>query len=769
MSTPEVEVTDEQGPRERSRARRRRQRAIARGIAVLAAVGAAVAGAEPTGTAVVDPLLTGAFAALVTLAAGKARRWPVLALPAAAVALASGWVLVPALASAAVPIVGGARTRRERHWGAATAALALQALLRAGDVGFHGLPSIVVGVAVAPVLVSAYRMSRRRDRTRIRRVAYGLVGATALIGLGYGALVAFVAADVDQATSDARRGLSATREGETDDARAAFRRSAAGFEEADALLNAWWAAPARAVPVLAQHARALGGASSEGRQLAATAEETLVAADYQNLRYASGRFDLARIASVEEPLGRTLTSLGRARVSLARDDSPWLLGPLADALDELDGELADAQDEGDLARHALEVAPRMLGAEGPRTYFVAFVTPAELRGSGGFMGSWAEITADAGQLRLTRSGPVRELYPGFPPGGVVLDGPEDYITRFGPFLDDRQSIGDFGYAAHFPDAASVMAQTYPQVGGVPVDGVISIDPIALAALLRFTGPVQVAGFDRPLDSGNAADFLLRDNYTLFPDSETQNDALAGLIETTFDELTTGDLPGPGTIADVLSPATQEGRLRMWSPDPAEEALIRRIGASGAFPDPRPDHDLLAVSSQNSGNNKIDVFQSRTIDYDVAVGDDGELEATATVTVRNDAPTDGSVPEYVVGNADGDPIGTNRMLLSVHTPHRLADAAVDGTPVAVQSQSEGGFRVYTAEIVVPPGGSVTLTLDLRGTLTPGPEGYVLDLAPQPTVTSDELTVTLDPGSGVAQEEGPIAVIGRDRLVIRPTRS
>ena len=39
----------------------------------------------------------------------------------------------------------------------------------------------------------------------------------------------------------------------------------------------------------------------------------------------------------------------------------------------------------------MRLAPQMLGAEGVRRYFIAFTTPAEARGMGGFMGNWAVI------------------------------------------------------------------------------------------------------------------------------------------------------------------------------------------------------------------------------------------------------------------------------------------------------------------------------------------------------------------------------------------
>ena len=47
-----------------------------------------------------------------------------------------------------------------------------------------------------------------------------------------------------------------------------------------------------------------------------------------------------------------------------------------------------------------------------------------------------------------------------------------------------------------------------------------VDPIALAALLKLTGPVHVDGLSYPLTSANAAQFLLHDQYTSSPSAAT---------------------------------------------------------------------------------------------------------------------------------------------------------------------------------------------------------------------------------------------------------
>lgn len=736
-----------------------------RAIAVLAGIAAAFAGCRPTGAPIVDPLLTGLGAALVTGASARSRRGAWFAPAVVAVAIAKGWAILPAAASALAALVGTATRRRVRTWGAATGGLAVQALLRLPEAGFHGLTAIIAGLAVVPVLVSGYRACRTDERRHIRLLVLTTAGTVTLVGLAYGALILTVSGDVDSAVSSSRTGLRAARRGETRSARESFEKARVDFARVDRRLNAWWTVPSRAVPILAQHARALGATAQEGVGLSLTARETAEAADYESLRYESGQFDLARIASVQAPLVRTSRSIRSSRRAIADERSPWLLPPLANGLDDFDEELDRAGDEAEVARQAVAVAPGLLGGNGPRRYFVAFVTPAELRGSGGFIGSYAELVANDGRLRLARSGATTSLEARLPPGGADILGPKEYLDRYGRFEPGRY-LRDITFSPHFPYDAEVLRQVYPQTGAPKVDGVISIDPIALAELLRFTGPVRVEGFDRTLTADNAAEFLLADNYELFQDNETQISALSELTRTAFDRLTTGNLPGPRRVGAVLGPMTRAGRIRLWSPLPAEQALFARIGATGAFPRPRAGQDFLALASQNSGNNKIDVFQKRTIDYRVRIADDGRMEATARITIRNDAPARG-LPPYVLGNRQGDPPGTNTMLLSVYSPHRLDMASLDGRPVGMEAQREAGYRAYTRRVTVPQGGSITLVLSFVGTLDPSGD-YRLALAPHPTVNPDRLMVTVTRSGEPPRRVGLTALSEQDHIAIRRRR-
>jgi hypothetical protein len=91
-----------------------------------------------------------------------------------------------------------------------------------------------------------------------------------------------------------------------------------------------------------------------------------------------------------------------------------LVAPWQSKLSTLQRDIARNAIRVDNASLAVQVAPDMLGGSGPRHYFVAFTTPAEARGLGGFMGNWAEITFDNGVITVTRVGRTGDLIEAVP-------------------------------------------------------------------------------------------------------------------------------------------------------------------------------------------------------------------------------------------------------------------------------------------------------------------------------------------------------------------
>jgi hypothetical protein len=719
--------------------------------AAAAAAAAVVAPGEPTVLAPVNVALRVALAVVVTLATARARRWSWLVLAGLAagasglgvdagdrlVAAATGW---QALVIAAVVVVADVR---QRWLGAVVGALAVSSLMRLGSTGPLGSTAALAGVAVVPVLWSAYRLQPRRRRRGLRRGAAAVLAASAVAGLGaaVAALVGFGPAESGMAS--ARAGVTAAKAGDEAAAGHELHEASDSFQTADRAFDAWYARPALAVPVLSQQVRAAERMATTGRELSTVASDVAGRADYRHVALADGRVDLARVAALEGPLSDVRAAIDRARSSESDVGTDWLVPPIRGHYDELTGDVADADRETALALDAVRVAPGLLGAHGPRRYFVAFTTPAESRGLGGFMGNWAELTAEDGRLALTRSERVATLdaQPGEAPR--TLAAPADYVARYGANRPEKL-LQDVTLSPDFPSVAAALTSLYPQTrGGRPIDGVIALDPYTVAAMLRLTGPVSVPGADAQLTADNAADFLLRRQYVELGNQGDRVDYLDEASRRAFDAFLHHDGLQPDRVASTLGPLVGERRLLLHSNHDDEQRLLDRLGAGGAFPAP-DGGDFFAVVTQNGGNNKIDTFLHRAVDYHAEWNPEtGAVEATATVTLRNDAPASG-LPSYVIANRPQSlqPDGANWLWFNFYTPHELTEMRVDGAPVLVGAAHELGRHVYHRYVAVPSQGTTVIRLKLRGTVAAGAT-YRASWFQQPLVHPDRVTVSAGP--------------------------
>src|SRR5690606_23464155 len=388
--------------------------------------------------------------------------------------------------------------------------------------------------------------------------------------------------------------------------------------------------------------------------------------------------------------------------------------------------------------------------------------PREARGGTGLVGNFAELMAVDGEVDMTRFGRAAELEQGGTPGPQrTISEPRDYLERWARF-EPAGTWRNVTISPNFPSDGRVMGDLYPQSGGRPVDGVIAVDPVGLAALLRFTGPIEVAGVPGPLTADDAAGFLLRDQYVVLDDTEQRIDALEALAETAFERLTTGDLPGPRRVADVLGPVVEGGHIQAYAVDEDQQRFFERLGLDGGLPP--AEGDSLGVVVNNAVGNKVDLFLQRDVRYEVAWDPaTGALEATATVTLTNDAPAAG-LPDYVIGSAlppgERPPTGTNRTYLSIYSPWELEGARLDGEPVELERQREAGRYTYSLFVDVPPeGGTRTVELDLVGALPVG-AGYELDVVAQPLVRPDRWSLVVEvAGDGEITAGDALAVEGR----------
>ncbi len=720
----------------------RRSRTVAFGATVAggALAAALLSHAHPTGFTSADAFWSAALVAVAASFGATARRWTWF-LPAGLGAMLAGDSLAVACAAVAIAIafVSVLRDTRSRARGALVASLGCIALLRAGPVGFHGLTALVTAGAIAPMIVSGYSHAGRRVQRRARRIALasGAVIGLMLVGATLG--IISVQRELAHGIRAVDEGMAAARDADDDVAAEQLAQAARSLANADGTLSSWLVAPAMSLPIVGPNIDAVGSLAARAGEVADVSSLAANEADVDALKFVDGRLDPQAVGAMLDPLLRVRAALDSLTAEVTDARSPWLVTPVAHRIDVLDERIDDALPDADNAIKAVSIAPHLLGADGPQRYLVLFTTPVEARGRTGFPGNYAELVLDDGKLSMPVFGRVAELEAAGLGSGRTLTQPPDLVSRYGRF-GIADTWRNLTMTPDFPSLAVAAAELYPQSGGRPINGVLSVDPAGLAAIMRYTGPIEVPGRE-PLTAENTEQFLLFDQYVEFEtDNEQRLELLDDVARTTFDRLTSADLPGPRAISDGLDPIVDGGHIQFTTLSFDSFGILNELGVSGWFAPPAEGTDSVSVTTANAGGSKIDLFLNRRERYDVRWDPaTGEVKGTLTVTLENTAPASGR-PDYVIGNGVGLPRGTNRSFVSIYSPFQVSEARLGGQPIGVQAELELGRNVYSTFVDIPPGGSVEIALDLEGTI----EGrrYELAMPVQPFASTDQVEVAVE---------------------------
>ncbi|WP_461172275.1 DUF4012 domain-containing protein [Arthrobacter sp. Z1-9] len=357
---------------------------------------------------------------------------------------------------------------------------------------------------------------------------------------------------------------------------------------------------------------------------------------------------------------------------LARIESASLLPPVAGALDATRSQLAEADLVLQAAASAATLVPEMLGADRPQKYLLLVQNNAELRASGGIPASVAVITVDAGKLSL--SGQTTAEAMGTMAPIIKVDAQQEaiYSTRVGKFMQDVNLTPDF------PTSAATARSMWQQKTGETLDGVVSLDPVALSYLLKATGPVELdpllarlSGNTLPsqLTAENVVPTLLSDVYARIPSPAVQDIYFAGVAKQIFDGLSSPS-SSPEKLLRGLTQGATEGRILMWSADSEQQTTIARYPLGGSISGGGVSPAEFGVYFNDGTGAKMDYYVKRTVQLIKECPRDGYEQVTVRVTGTNTAAPDAGavLPEYVTaGGAYGVPAGSVQTNIVAYGP------------------------------------------------------------------------------------------------------
>ncbi len=291
------------------------------------------------------------------------------------------------------------------------------------------------------------------------------------------------------------------------------------------------------------------------------------------------------------------------------EEASKLLGTVRDGIREL--------------RTINELLLALVGDEHRRSYLLIFQNSTELRPTGGFMGSLAQVNLDRGEILSINV-----------PGGGPYDFRNQLKTRALPpeplrLVSTRWEFQDANWFPDFPASAGLIRRFWSEAGQPTVDGVIAVNLRVMQRLLQITGPIELPEYGKTITADNFW-FETQKAVELEYDKEENKPKkfIGDLMPKVLERLKGSSQEDMLRLLALATDSLETKDIQVWLAREEEEALVARFGWSGRFKD--SPGDSLAVIGTNIAGQKSDMLIQEHVKHDVTIKEDGRISATVTI-------------------------------------------------------------------------------------------------------------------------------------------
>lgn len=418
-----------------------------------------------------------------------------------------------------------------------------------------------------------------------------------------------------------------------------------------------------------------------------------------------GKVDIDAIEEIGPSVSDASVAIAKANNKIRDINAGSLLVPLRGPVSSIQAKVGEARNASKSAALAARLLPPMLGKNETRRYLLLIQSNAEIRATGGIAGSYAILTAKKGRLSMGFQGAIQDLLPFEEPVVPMTEDEKDVFSS--SMVTDLRNAN---LTPDFPRTAQITRAMVKKGLGKSVDGVISVDPVAMSFILSGTGPVKLKN-GAALTPENAVEVLLNAIYRFYPDSTRQNDTFEYAARKVFNVVKSGRGESRLVISGMVKGAS-ENRIMLWSSREEEQRLIAPSDLSGAFlgddgKTPRVGlyfGDAAATKMEYYLNYSTRVTASRCLEDDVQ-------ELTTTTQVTSNAPSDAKdLPESVTGSGLSTPKGTMSLNLRFYSPFGggFTEVRVNNKKQTVYGDTFKGRNVTRVTLLVKPGETISVT-------------------------------------------------------------
>ncbi|GAB3604686.1 hypothetical protein GCM10027413_00950 [Conyzicola nivalis] len=470
--------------------------------------------------------------------------------------------------------------------------------------------------------------------------------------------------------------------------------------------------------------------------------------DPASLAITDGAIDVSPFVGAVDAIAEADANLKDTAATLDAIDTADTVEQVSGAKTTLAGLVTSVAPLLETANNIAPLLPATLGVDAPRRYVVMFQNNAESRALGGTALSFAVISIDNGKIIFDETIPAG--FKNFVTSTPVLPQPDGVAELFNGELGNF--IPNNTLRPSFTTAAQLTQEMWKRDQGYAVDGVVSVDPVALSYILRATGPIPLSTGD-VLTSDSLVPLLLNGLYQRFNTKNAQKDNIAQdvvyseAVDATFTALTTKPLD-PTALIDALTQGWNESRIMYWSAHEDEQARLINFGLNGELPVSDEKTERVGVYFADNVGSKMNYYLNQSIELSQATCRGDGLESyrvSATLTNTMDPPFVKQLSTSILGQQYwkmGLAKGVQRLVVMLYAPpgSQIANVSVNGAPYAMPAHHDGDYPVGRVVVDVNPGAAANVTYDLVAG-TPGVR--TLEAKSTPMVTPTAIaTVPLD---------------------------
>ncbi|MFH2062796.1 MAG: DUF4012 domain-containing protein [bacterium] len=331
-----------------------------------------------------------------------------------------------------------------------------------------------------------------------------------------------------------------------------------------------------------------------------------------------------KLRGLEIQFARAMPHLTRATEAIELMSADSLPIEYRGTLDRAKSELPRLVDGMDQITRVSGFLALMLGSEQPKRYLLVFQNDSELRATGGFIGSFALLDVDRGEITNLEI-----------PGGGSYDLQGSLTERLiAPrplrLINPHWQFQDANWSPDFPDSARRLAWFYEKSGGPTVDGVIAINARVMERLLEVVGPVEMPEYEVALTADNFMAETQRE-VEIDYDRETNRpkQIISDLAPIVLERVMGSGRDSYLPLAEAVNSSLSERDIQMWFGDPDLQNRAVQLGWSGEIR--TSPGDYLQVVHTNIAGQKTDAVMSERIRHDAKVLADGSALVTLTVS------------------------------------------------------------------------------------------------------------------------------------------